>query len=89
MELAAYKVAASDVQPGQDQMAWWKEQVQLPSWQRAVHIIAAILPSSAAAERVFFLLEAATSSQQQSASEDQLELAVVVQYSRSQVRDEL
>ena len=89
VELAAYKVAAADTQPGQDCLSWWRDQVQLPVWQNAARIVITVPPSSAAAERVFSLLEAAKSSQQASTLTDHLEVELMLQYNRGRLGHEL
>ena len=89
VELAAYKVAAADTQPGQDRLSWWRDQVQLPVRQNAARIVITVPPSSAAAERVFSLLEAATSSQQASTLTDHLEVELMLQYNRGRLGHEL
>ena len=84
-ELSAYKVAAKDVLPEQDCAEWWKLRQGLPTWKKAAKIVMAIDPSWAAAKRVFLLLKAAFTAQQERALEDQLEVAVMLQFNRGRV----
>ena len=81
-ELPAYIVAAEDIAADTATAAWWLRQQNLPSWKKAAKMVLTVQPSSAAAERVFSLLEAATGDQQSQLLEDNLQLAIMLQYNR-------
>ena len=81
-ELPAYIVAAEDIAADTATAAWWLRQQNLPSWKKAAKMVLTVQPSSAAAERVFSLLEAATGDQQSQLLEDNLLLAIMLQYNR-------
>ena len=81
-ELAAYKVATENVSPDQDRTEWWRLREGLPTWKKAAKIMMAIAPSSAAAERVFSLMSDSFGAQQERVLEDQLEVALMLQFNR-------
>lgn len=90
VELPVYKAACANLPPGDiDTLSWWRRQQNLPNWKLAVQKILHITPSSASVERVFSLLKASTTSQQENLLEDQLQLALMLQYNRGRLSHEV
>eukprot|EP00117_Sycon_ciliatum_P019142 scpid82802/ scgid17452/ len=90
LELPVYKTACANLPPDDiDVLTWWRRQQHLPHWKSAVQKILHITPSSASVERVFSLLKALTTTQQDNLLEDQLELALMLQYNRGRLSHEV
>ena len=87
-ELPAYKVAAADVSGDVDPVVWWRRQHSLPAWKKATIVLLHLTPSSAAVERVFSLMKAYAGDQQYRMLDDQLQVALVLQYNRGKQSSE-
>ena len=82
-ELAEYSAADEGVVESVNPLDWWKakeENNSLLKWVEAFKLVLLVQPSSAAAERVFSLLNNSFNTRQESASEDCIQLSVMMQY---------
>lgn len=78
---ASYLVSAEDVELKIDIQDWWKQNhSQFPAWGQAFKIALTLAPSSASAERVFSILQWILSDRQESMLDDQIELALMLNY---------